>query len=130
MHSGPKVVNSLVQVLLRFRRYPSALIADVESMFLRVQIPAPDRRYHRFAYTSPATGEVMNFQSIGHVFGSTGSPCVAITVLKIGACQLESAHPRAADAIIHSLMVDEVLDSVETTAAGREVAQGLVQICD
>ena len=47
---GPKLQNDLVNILLRFRRNPIALVADISQMYLRIQIAPPDRRYFRFLW--------------------------------------------------------------------------------
>ena len=43
---GPKLQNDLFNVLLRFRRYPVALICDIAEMYLRVKLHPKDRSYH------------------------------------------------------------------------------------
>ena len=45
---GPNLTNNLIDVLLRFRQYENAIIADIESMYLQVRIPEPDRDVLRF----------------------------------------------------------------------------------
>ena len=35
---GPKLQNDLLNVLLRFRRHPIALVCDIAEMYLRVQL--------------------------------------------------------------------------------------------
>ena len=45
---GPNLVNSLVGVLLRFRKHPVAVVADIESMFHQVRVAPRDRDALRF----------------------------------------------------------------------------------
>ena len=47
---GPDLVNSLLGVLLRFRLYKYAFLADIESMYLQVKIPPVDRNALRFLW--------------------------------------------------------------------------------
>lgn len=42
---GPDLVNPLVEVLIKFRQYPFAYMADIESMFYQVLVPRKDRDY-------------------------------------------------------------------------------------
>ena len=42
---GPNFTNNLVHVLLRFRQFKYAIMADVESMYLQVRIPNADRTH-------------------------------------------------------------------------------------
>ena len=47
---GRKLQNDLMDILLRFRRNPIALVADISQMYLRIRIAPPDRRYFRFLW--------------------------------------------------------------------------------
>ena len=47
---GPDFVNSLVGVLTRFRKYPVALVADIEAMFHLVEVRPADRNNLRFLW--------------------------------------------------------------------------------
>ena len=58
---GPKVINSLFDVLARFRRYPIAIVGDAKEMFLRLLLAPKDRDYHRFVYTPPGTGACIEY---------------------------------------------------------------------
>jgi hypothetical protein len=48
IYTGPKLQRDLVYVLLRFRRFPIALVCDVAEMYLRIGLAPQDRVYHRF----------------------------------------------------------------------------------
>ena len=72
---GPCLLKDLTQVLLRFRRYEHALIADVAKMFLMIVLDPKDRPYHRFLWERD--GRPIIYQSNSHMFGNTGSPSVA-----------------------------------------------------
>ena len=39
---GPKLQQDLVDVLLRFRRYPVALVCDIAEMYLRIGLHPQD----------------------------------------------------------------------------------------
>jgi len=48
--SGPDLMNSLVDVLIRFRKEPIVLVADVEQMFHQVMVNPKDRDALRFLW--------------------------------------------------------------------------------
>ena len=50
IYPGPKLQNSLFDVLLRFRRFPVAVACDVSEMYLQIRIPPEDRPKFRFLW--------------------------------------------------------------------------------
>ena len=46
--AGPDLLHGLIGAIFRFREGPIALTADIESMFLQVQVPEQDRSCLRF----------------------------------------------------------------------------------
>ena len=50
---GPKLLNDLVEVLMKFRQQPIGLSCDIKEMFLNVYMPPQDWDWHRFFYTYP-----------------------------------------------------------------------------
>jgi hypothetical protein len=76
IHTGPKLQNDLLQVLLRFRRHPVALVCDIEAMYLRIELAPEDRRYCRLRDLDiTKSPEVYEFNSV--VFGVNCSPFLA-----------------------------------------------------
>ncbi len=125
VHKGPKLINELVEVLLRFRRDRIAVAADIEKMFHRITMPVQDRDFHRFLWREAPDQPIKIFRWISHVFGNSGSPCVAITTVKTHAGRHKLEFPKAADTLIHSTLVDDSLDSVPSVQDARELLQQL-----
>ena len=50
INQGPKLQQDLFDVLLRFRRYPVAVVCDIAEMYLRIGIAPEDKLYHRFLW--------------------------------------------------------------------------------
>ena len=50
IHQGPKLQNELFDVLLRFQRYPIAVVCDIAKMYLRIELSPEDRSFHRFSW--------------------------------------------------------------------------------
>ncbi|VDI43477.1 Hypothetical predicted protein [Mytilus galloprovincialis] len=75
IHQGLKSQQDLFDVLLRFRKYPVALVCDIAEMYLRNKIAPDDRPFHRFLWCAMKTEQVpeeYEFNSI--VFGVNSSP--------------------------------------------------------
>ena len=60
---GPKLQKHPVDILLRFRRKPIALVADISQMHLRIQIAPPDRRFFRYLWRNLDMKRNLKFMS-------------------------------------------------------------------
>ncbi len=125
VHKGPKLINELIEVLLRFRRDRIAVAADIEKMFHKISMPPQDRDYHRFLWRENPKDPVRIYRWISHVFGNAGSPCVAISTVKTHAGARRLQFPLAADALIHSTLVDDSLVSLPDEDAALELLSQL-----
>ncbi|XP_064461872.1 uncharacterized protein LOC135372079 [Ornithodoros turicata] len=77
--SGPNLVNSLLGVLLRFRKEAFAVTADIQQMFYCFVVREEHRDFLRFFWflDNDPTKEVVEYRMRVHVFGNSPSPAVA-----------------------------------------------------
>ena len=95
---GPKLQREIVVVLIRFRKAPIALTADIAEMFLQVSLHKQDRPYHRFLwrnYDSTREPKVYEFRRL--LFGNAASPFCAQYVLQTHAQTHAAEFPAAAE---------------------------------
>lgn len=113
--SGPKLQRELVDVLIRFRRAPVAISADISQMFLQVGLLENDRPYHRFLWRElEQTKQPDVYEFLRLPFGNTASPFCAQHVLHYHAESQKDLSPEAAETVDNAMYVDDVLDSCET----------------
>ena len=124
---GPNMINDLTLVLTRFRRYNVGVMGDVSKMFLKILLPEEYRPYYRFLWID-WEGNVIIYQFKGHLFGNNSSPTVSIFAVHKNAQEFQEKHPRAVETIIHSTIVDDHIDSVETPDEGKDLIMALVEI--
>ena len=80
---GRDLTNNLLCILLRFREYPVALVADIEGMFNQVKVPPEDSDALRFLWWEDSDLERLSeFEMTTHIFGDTDSPSCANFCLK------------------------------------------------
>jgi len=120
---GPKLINDLVDVLVRFRRRPVAFMGDISEMFMQIVLAPEDRKYHRVLHRDKPDEPIRELEFLRHSFGNAGSPAVAIHAIKTEAEAIRKTNPRLAEAIRESTIVDDHLDSVDTP----EEAVALIQ---
>lgn len=76
--SGPDLLNSLLGVLMRFRREPIAIMTDVRQMFYCFRVKDEHKDYLRFLWyrRNDPNGELVDYRMRVHVFGNSTSPAV------------------------------------------------------
>lgn len=81
---GPDLNNSLLGVLLRFRKERVAIMADIQQMFHCFLVHENHRNFLRFLWhqDNDLSKPVIEYRMRVHVFGNTPSPAVAIYGLR------------------------------------------------
>ncbi len=123
--AGPKLMNDVAAVLLRFRSRPIAFTGDVSKMFLRIKMLPTDKPYHCFLWREREGDPIKIYEFQVHVFGNAGSPFVAIFAVREQAKKHAAKSPAAADTISNSSLVDDILDSADTV---EEAAATLTEV--
>ena len=77
--SGPDMMNSLLGVLLRFRKELIGITADIQQMFYCFMVKPEHRNYLRFLWyrNNDPDDELVDYRMRVHVFGNCLSPAVA-----------------------------------------------------
>ena len=112
IHQGPKLQRDLFDVLLRFRRFPVAVVCDIAEMYLRIGITPEDKPYHRFLWrgiNQNSHPDIYEFDRV--VFGVNSSPFQAQFVLQYHAQKCQKDFPVAAEIIQKSTYMDDSMDS-------------------
>ncbi len=125
VYKGPKLINDLPAVLLRFRQNTIAVGADIEKMFHKITMPPSHRDYHRFLWKDDDSNKISIYRWKSHVFGNAGSPCTAMFATCEHARRFQKDYPQAADTILNSTLVDDMLDSVNTDQEATNLLQQL-----
>ena len=80
---GPDLNNTLLGVLMRFRKEQIAVMADIQQMFYNFYVRKDHRDYLRFIWfeENDLAKEPIDYRMNVHVFGNKPSPSVAIGLL-------------------------------------------------
>ena len=123
--AGPDLLHGLIGTIFRFREGPIALTADIESMFLQVQVPERDKSCLRFLWRPTMNEPVQIYEYQRHVFGAKSSPTCANYALKRVAIDNEDEFPIAAKTIQNNFYMDNFIKSVETPEEAIKVFKQL-----
>ena len=111
---GPDLTNSLLVVLMRFRKGLHAYVADIKQMFYQVRMAENSKDFIRFLwwehgdYSKPLKDYRMNV----HLFGATSSPsCANYALQKTAEDNIEYYSEDACQTIKKNFYVDDLLKS-------------------
>lgn len=117
--SGPDLLNSLLGVLMRFRREPIAIMTDVRQMFYCFRVKDEHKDYLRFLWyhRNDPNGELVDYRMRVHVFGNSPSPAVASYGLKkIAYLSKQTFGEDVANFLQRDFYVDDGLTSLPSEA--------------
>ena len=101
-------MNSLHDILIRFRTQKWVYTTDVQKMFLKIHVPEESQKYLRIFFRLE-DGRIVLIQWERHIFGLKSSPFVAIQTVRQQAERTQESHPYGAEAVIRDICVDDVL---------------------
>ena len=120
--TGPDLLANLLEIILRFRKHPVGVLADIEGMFMQVAI-REDQSALRFLWLED--GIVRQYQYARLIFGATCSPCCAIFALHRCAADLSDRFPDVYEAVLNNFYIDDFIMSFATAEAARRLASNL-----
>ena len=121
---GPDLTNTLVGVLMRFRKEPVAFICDIEQVFHQFRVIAKDRNYLRFLWwkNGDCTQRPVEYRMCVHFWGAVSSPGCANFALRQVASDNESEFGSVvANFIKGDFYVDDGFKSVATVEDAIEM---------
>lgn len=123
--TGPDLTNSLIGVLLKFRRDRVAITADIEKMFFNFYVREEDINFLRFLWfkDNNIDNEVVEIRMCVHVFGNSPSPAVATFGLRKSACDHQSPEfcNEVCELVNKQFYVDDALVSLPDAKSAVEL---------
>ena len=112
LYTGPKFNQRILEILLRFRSYPVAFIADIEKAFLMISVNPRDRDVLRFLWVKdPFNSEpeiiILRFTRV--IFGVSASPLLLNASIKHHIESYAASQPDIVRLLARSIYVDYVV---------------------
>ena len=118
--TGPDLNNTLLGVLMRYRKEAIAFSADIEQMFYSFLVREEDRNFLRFFWfqDNDLSKDIVEFRMKVHVFGNSPSPSVAIYGLHQSVLDSElCTDSDVRHFVMRNFYVDDGLTSLPTVEA-------------
>ena len=111
---GVPLQPELFDILTNFRMSPVCLIADIQAMFLQVEIEREQRKYLKFLWRPFDGSPLKVYQMKVVTFGVTNSPWLVQRVLRYHIDNNAKRYPKAVDLIRRAFYVDDYVGSLAT----------------
>ena len=116
LFEGPDLLDSLIGVLIRFRKEEFALCGGIEQMFHQIIVHYNDRDALRFLWREHMFDPIEAFKMNVHLFRKINSPCIANwTLQKTVKDNKDQISFRSSRALLENFYMDDYLDSFPTT---------------
>ncbi|GFW59934.1 integrase catalytic domain-containing protein [Trichonephila clavipes] len=127
LHIGPNLYPDLFELLLSFRKHPTAFTVDIKQAFLNVELNDSDKNVTKFFWTdNPESLEVLRFNRV--LFGINSSPFLLTATIKYHLKKYSSLFPQTHDLLHKFVYVDDVVGGQSTVASAYTTSVECVQI--
>lgn len=110
---GPALQDGLIQILLRFRFYNIALVADLEKMYRQVLVRDEDRDVQRILWQFSPDDPVREYKLNTLTYGQASASYLAIKSVRRLAEENRDAFPSAAECILSDMYVDDIISGAQ-----------------
>ena len=111
LYAGPSFDQKIADILIRFRSYPVALVADIEKAFLMISIAEEDRDVLRFLWFESIGSELPRVQVLRFtrvVIGVSSSPFLLNATIRYHMEGYKNRDPQFIEKFQRSIYVDDL----------------------
>lgn len=116
LYKGPKFQQLILDLLIRFRAYKVAVIADVEKAFLMIAVDEGDRDVLRFLWVDDVTKdepEIRAYRFTRVVFGVSSSPFLLNATVKYHLESFRGTNKTVVEKLLKSTYVDDIISGAD-----------------
>lgn len=118
---GPTLQMDLRHIIMRWRRHPVVLVADIEKMYHQIKLDENDANFQRILWRSSPEKEITDYKLVRVLFGTACAPHLAVRSLMQVVADEGHLYPEAAERVVVDFYMDDLLTGCETVDEGIEV---------
>lgn len=129
---GPNLTNTLLGVLLQFRKEPIAVMADVESIFHQVKVAPAHKDFLCFLWWpgGDVSKSIAEYRMTVHLFGATSSSsCANYTLTKAAEDNEDNYSAETISTVKTNFYVDDCLRSMTSDEEAISLCKELQDVC-
>lgn len=126
--TGPRLQEELFSILARFRTHKIGFSADIEKMYLHVNLDEQDCDCQRIIWRKDSTEPLQDYELTTVTFGLNCSPFLAVAVVQHHAKQESSKWPEACKIITEDSYMDDVSSGCEEAKKAIRLQKQVTQV--
>lgn len=126
MMIGPTIQQTLLSILLRWRKYKYAMTADVEKMYRQILVREKDTNFQRIVWRNIPSGPIKSYRLNTVTYGTASAPFLAIRTLHQLAHDEKTKFPKASTIAQTDFYVDDVMTGADTLADALNIQEELI----
>ncbi|XP_029170330.1 uncharacterized protein LOC114940017 [Nylanderia fulva] len=127
--TGPNLLPSLADILLRWRRHRYVFATDIEKMYRQILVHPDDQNLQRILWRGNAKDEIKEYWLSTVTYGLSCAPYLAIRTLRQLAEDEGHRYPKGALILLSDVYMDDILAGAETMEEAEVMLQQLTEIC-
>ncbi|KAI5714537.1 uncharacterized protein LOC103515252 [Diaphorina citri] len=128
MYVGPKLQKDVGDIIIQYRLQPVALCADIRQMYRCIILHPSDRQYQHIFWRFDRNQPIQEWELKRLTFGFTPASYLAQRCLHELAETKKNQFPEACKVLTECCYVDDIVCSVPTISAAKQLRQDLVTL--
>lgn len=125
---GPSLQLDLRHIIMRWRRYPICLVADIIKMYRQVKVTESHTDYQRFVWRENPNEELQHLRLLRVTFGTASAPYLAVRALQQVAHDDGKHFPLAAERVLQEFYMDDFMSGCYSVQEGKQVYVEMTQL--
>ncbi|XP_058827598.1 uncharacterized protein LOC131687522 [Topomyia yanbarensis] len=125
---GPVVQDDLLSIILRFRTYPVALVADIEKMYRQVKLNTDDTPFQRILWRFCRQEPIQTYELLTVTYGLASSSFLATRTLQQLAEDEGRSYPLGGPALRKGFYVDDFIAGAQSVEEATQLRSELNEL--
>ncbi|XP_046976508.1 uncharacterized protein LOC124542625 [Vanessa cardui] len=125
---APPLQNTLRHIVMKWRKYPVCLVADIVKMYRQVKVTREDADEFQRILWRDDSGTIQHYRMLRVTFGTASAPYLAVRVLQQVAHDEGKNYPVAADKILNDFYMDDLMTGCQTVEECLKIKEEISNI--
>ncbi|XP_026333270.1 uncharacterized protein LOC113240236 [Hyposmocoma kahamanoa] len=126
--AGPTLQPELRHLIMRWRCYPIALVADIVKMYRQIKVADEDVNFQRIFWRENPDVALQHLRFLRVTFGTSSAPFLAVRCLQQLVNDEGSEFPLAVSRVLNEFYMDDLMTGCHSIAEGLEIYEQITAL--